>query len=141
MAMRPAELSMTQIFTSVEPKAVQLSIAMLRGYVIGLALANYEYLKANPHTPSLSSSGVRYVPERGTENWLPIPDVLRQGYGDCEDLAAWRVAEYWIRGVRNAKPDVRARLIGGVWRAHAFVRLPDGRIDDPSLQLGMKGID
>lgn len=140
MGMRPARVSMTGIFDSPDPRAAKVSIEMLRSLVTGLALADYAYLKANPQTPKLYESGVRYVAEPGTENWLTVPELMKTKQGDCEDLAGWRAAEYWLKGI-PARPDVRARLVNGVWRAHAFVRLPDRRIDDPSIKLGMKGID
>lgn len=141
--MLPAQVHMP-VFESTNPNDVRLSFQMLRELLHGLARSNLHYLNAFPNTPSLYQSGVRYVPENRSENWLMIPYLLKTKAGDCEDLAAWRTAEYWRQGIR-AVPDIRARNIGTkqrpIWRAHAFVRLPDGRLDDPSLRLGMKGID
>lgn len=91
--------------------------------------ANRRWLRAHPRTPSLYSSGVVYQKEpRGQENWRMIPDVLRIGHGDCEDLATWRAAE--IPGAR-AEP-IRTRA---GW--HIIVVLPSGRTEDPSKRLGM----
>ena len=42
--------------------------------------------------PPLYKAGVRYAREQGTEEWKDCVNVLLDGYGDCEDLAAWRVA-------------------------------------------------
>lgn len=105
-----------------------------------LARINYGYLKLySENIPSLYDSGVVYRPERGTENWCDIPHVLKQQWGDCEDLACWRIAELRFRGVK-ARPWIK-------WNPrakhhmvyHAVVRLPDGRVEDPSKALGMHG--
>jgi hypothetical protein len=85
--------------------------------------------------PLLYSSGVRYRRERGTENWLGPVDVLRLGYGDCEDLVAWRVAELREHGT-PAQPYCYPPRPGLV---HCVVRMPDGSIEDPSKRLGMGG--
>lgn len=88
--------------------------------------------------PPLYRSGVRYREEPpGCEDWDTIPVMLRRGWGDCEDLAAWRVAELVLRGVQ-ARPAIRwkPRRVGGTL-FHIVVRLPDGRIEDPSRRLGM----
>jgi len=101
------------------------------------------YLAWHPETPLLYSSGVRYIREEwGYEQWIPIPNVLRQGGADCEDLAAWRVAELRVRGIP-------ARPMWSNWQGvrpdgekftmyHIKVWTPYG-VDDPSKRLGMKG--
>lgn len=96
---------------------------------------NVIYLLRNRRTPKLYESGVRYQREQGgKEVWLTIPQVLRAGFGDCEDLAAWRTAELIVGGV-PAKAEV---IRTGPRVFHAVVRLPDGQILDPSIKLGMK---
>ncbi len=150
--------------------------------------------------PSVYRSGLHYETEKGTEIWPDIPSLLmgtmgRGNYpghwGDCEDLACYRVAELrelpwhyertapWDRSrtevadPRYPQPDrtemtthgpVAApgakletwagwrRVDGGIrakpyakWRRgprgnyhyHALTHLPDGRLEDPSLVLGM----
>lgn len=80
--------------------------------------------------PPLYDSGVRYRREPTSarfENWWTIPDVLRAGYGDCEDLACWRAAECGGRAFAVEVPT----------GYHILVRRPDGRIEDPSRRLGM----
>lgn len=139
MGMRPMQIRMP-IFERADKPHVKVSFLMLKALLEGLTKANVVFLRNVGGVPKLYKSGVKYTPEKGTEEWLTIPYVLSAGKGDCEDLAAWRAAEYIVAGI-PAKPDVRARLVNGVWRAHAIVRLPDGRIDDPSIKLGMKGID
>ena len=148
----------------------------------GLVASNY---------PSVYRSGVHYETEKGTEIWPDIPSLL-QGtmgsgvypgvWGDCEDLACYRIAELrelaWhyerpskVKGRTEyadprypQEPDAIAaskagkpwpgwkKVSGGIkakpfakWRRgpqgqyhyHALVYLPDGRIEDPSLVLGM----
>lgn len=106
-----------------------------------LVRVNQEILRSAPRRfPTLYKSGVRYRQEgrdkRGnrTEDWLTIPELYRRGYGDCEDLVGALVAQLRASGV-NAKPWIyktQARL----W--HVVVKMPDGRIEDPSARLGMK---
>lgn len=103
---------------------------------------NREYLRMNPHTPSLRDAGMRYIrEEEGEELWPTIGEVIRMGGGDCEDLACWRVAELREKGV-DARP---------AWR-HRKVRMPSGQeatlyhivvwvkgkgFEDPSRECGM----
>jgi hypothetical protein len=161
--------------------------------------------------PALYRAGVHYETEKGTEIWPDIPSlysgtmgpgVYPGVWGDCEDLACVRVAEYrelpWhyarpllasavsgrgrsrMRGSRvrgEDKPRIERadprfpqgeaemaaqarnedwpgwqKVKGGVkakpfakWRRgphgnyhyHALLLLPDGRLEDPSLVLGM----
>lgn len=108
--------------------------------------------KAKP-LPLLYFSGVHYEVEKGTEEWLDIPNVLRSSsgrpefgtgpWGDCEDLACWRTAELRERpdscgGPIKAKPFAKwRRRADGSYAYHALVLLPDGKLEDPSLTLGM----
>lgn len=62
-----------------------------------LTAMNVDYLKAYPDTPPIYKSGVRYNTEVD-ENWKAIPDIIKDGEGDCEDLACWRAAELIMRG-------------------------------------------
>jgi hypothetical protein len=166
--------------------------------------------------PSVYLSGLHYETEKGTEIWPDIPSLLmgtmgRGNYpghwGDCEDLACYRVAELrelpehyerpapwnkqrtevadprfpqpsattmtphgpvpmsgagpeqyvprtspsqaaapagawagWrlVKGGIRAKPYAKWRRgPGGNYHYHALVLLPDGRLEDPSLVLGM----
>jgi hypothetical protein len=101
--------------------------------------------------PKLYESGVVYRREDGTENWLDIPRVIEAGWGDCEDLVFWRVAELRKEGVKAA-PFAKWRRIDGVFKYHALVRrFSPGRdhfgrmvkanawLEDPSRRLGMNG--
>lgn len=102
-----------------------------------LVNANQFYLRHH-NVPLLYQAGVRYKPEpRGThEEFASIPVVLERGWGDCDDLAPWRVAE-----LREAGEKAKIRI---TWKRnrngklfHVQVRRGDGRIEDPSAILGM----
>ena len=103
-----------------------------------LAAANVEYLRHHPATPRLYRAGVRYRAERvPREFWKGVVETLEDGHGDCEDLACWRVAELIVRDGVAAEPVFRFRRIGRLSVYHILVRLPDGRVEDPSALLGM----
>jgi hypothetical protein len=86
--------------------------------------------------PDLYKSGIRYKREPKEpgrfERWQTIKDLMQKGVGDCEDLAAARVAQLRMIGIR-AVPWLRRK--GNTW--HVVVRYPNGRIEDPSRRLGM----
>jgi hypothetical protein len=97
------------------------------------------------HVPYLYDSGIRYQQEApGQEDWQDIPTCLALGYGDCEDLACYRVAELRYHGI-NATPMLRHRVqrIRGqdIHVYHVLVAHPDGSIEDPSKALGMGSTD
>jgi len=107
-----------------------------------LIALNLEYLKKNPGTPSLYKSGVRFIREReGEELWPTIGEVIKAGGGDCEDLAAWRVAELRNSGI-PARPAWRHRLVRmpsgqEATLYHILVFIPGRGYEDPSRLLGM----
>lgn len=82
----------------------------------------------------LYQSGVRYRREDpGREDWQTAAQTFALGYGDCEDLVIWRVAELRDAGI-DAWPivlPIRRRL----W--HVVVEHADGYHEDPSAALGM----
>lgn len=111
--------------------------------------------------PLLYRAGVHYEREPpGQEHWPDMVTLLSLfdgpgqypgPWGDCEDLACWRVAE--LREAESHKDETGKRVGGGVkarpfakWRRgsegqfnyHALVLRPDGKIEDPSLTLGMR---
>lgn len=115
---------------------IPASRATLAAALEGLTATNYCLLVKSKRAPSLYGSGVRYRREpRGREHWQTVPEVLRAGYGDCEDLAAYRAAELRVAGI-PARADV---IRTGPKTFHAVVMYPDGSIEDPSRKLGMKG--
>ena len=80
---------------------------------------------------------VRYQLEGpGEEDWKLPQNVIRDGWGDCEDLAGWRAA-----GLRVSGEDPMAKVVvvkTGVGKLHAVVQRGDGAIDDPSRELHMR---
>lgn len=92
--------------------------------------------------PPLYRAGVRYLREDGTENWKDPVTVFQDGFGDCEDLAIWRVAEL-RNNHKAAKPYIRYRTDPktGMYIYHVMVMRADGRLEDPSRILGMGGKD
>ena len=105
-----------------------------------LAKVNERWLAWNPETPLLYQSGIKYHFDPAEEDpWQDIPSTLAKGWGDCEDLACWRIAELRHHGKINARPLIRWRKKGGGMVYHALVRHPDGRTEDPSIALGMRG--
>lgn len=119
---------------------------------------NVLYLRLNKNVPPLYRSKVRYENEpqwtfqgKPIEEFALIPIVLGRGWGDCDDLGPWRVAELRCSGEKAAIRIQwqRPRLPGGgkgrkyyhivVRRADKAGRLimtPAG-IEDPSAKLGM----
>jgi hypothetical protein len=111
---------------------------VLRLMMEALIAANVAFLLAHPQTPRLYESGVRYEEEpEGEDDWNDIPVTLSLGYGDCEDLAGWRIAELRVAGELAAMPRVSVYRLGRRITYHVAVRRAAGRIEDPSRELGM----
>lgn len=128
--------------------------AVLQELLQFLADLNMLFLVAHPDTPALYRSGVLYRREPRqvvrVERFCGIPDVLRQGWGDCDDLAPWRAAELNLRGI-GARPvlidathpsyrNVSRGKVRRLW--HVVVeRALEGSdevvYEDPSARLGM----
>ena len=113
-----------------------LSDGVMRRLLDCLTGLDVDYLRKNA-APELHHSGVRYEAEApGQERWASIPWVLDLGHGDCEDLACWRTAELIVSGeaalaIFESRQTPQGRLY------HILVRRADGRIEDPSKDLGM----
>ena len=92
--------------------------------------------------PPLYRAGVRYLREEGTEDWKDPVTVFKDGFGDCEDLAIWRVAEL-RNNHKAAKPYIRYRTdpVTGMYIYHVMVMRANGQLEDPSRILGMGGKD
>lgn len=105
-----------------------------------LVISNTSYLERHPRIPHPYQSGLYYDTEpEGQENWLGVEALLKAGWGDCEDLAAY------LAGWYRARKQIMARVVlirftkgKHVWY-HAVVKMPDGDLEDPSKVLGMKG--
>lgn len=112
---------------------------LIRVLVKTLIVSDRLYLQAHPHTPKLYAAGIRYLREGpDSENYQNIPRTLELRTGDCEDLAAWRIAELQeagedchlvVREYDEPKDETDYHLLVG--RA-------DGSVEDPSAILGMR---
>lgn len=98
----------------------------------GLVRLNVAQRKAG--LPELYKTKVRYRRDQG-ETWDSGAICLRRGWGDCEDLAAWRAADLRCAGIPARAVVLRSRTPGVSW--HAVVCLPGGKYEDPSKKLGM----
>lgn len=113
---------------------VPTSATFYEAAIEGLTRLNEEMLSLS-HFPRLYESGARYRKEK-EDTWRHADDVLCSGWGDCEDLAAWRAAELRVSG---EDPDARVYVYrSGPQRFHAVVARGNGRIEDPSIILGMR---
>lgn len=112
-----------------------------------LVLVNVTYL-ATSQVPWLYESGVRYRRDEERAGALPdiwsdVPTILERGFGDCEDLACWRVAELRTVG-RTARIGIAAQRRPTLeplgWGFHVTVEKLSGTVwktEDPSVALGM----
>lgn len=120
------------IFRDAELRGADLGL--VRDVVRALAAWNREYLTVYP-APRLYTGGVVYRPERGTELWRVAPYVLADGHGDCEDLAAFRLAELGIEGDDRADVDL-VSLDRWPGPPDLHVRcMTAGGVEDPSAEL------
>lgn len=91
--------------------------------------------------PPVVKSGIRYKRETrrqgDPENWqLPLT-LLRTKRGDCEDIATYECVRLRAAGF-NCSVLLQAQG-GGLY--HAVVVLPNGKVYDPCLGVGMDGGD
>lgn len=100
----------------------------------GFALVNCILILSGVVPPFPHMTRVRYQLEpAGEEDWKLAHRVLRDGWGDCEDLVFWTLAGLWTTGEdEGAKFEV---VRTGENKLHAVVRRSDGSIEDPSLDL------
>ncbi len=124
-----------------EPQDRRRSETVLLWLLEALVRINLTWLRAHPETPLLYHSPVRYeFDARFPDAWKDIPTIMEDGQGDCEDIACWRIAELIHAGIRGVRPYLRWRKRSdNHYTYHVLVYLPDGRIEDPSLALGMAG--
>lgn len=106
-----------------------------------LARADLCYLVENPDTPTLARSGVIYQRETqdGPERWQTIPEMLASGVGDCEDFAAWLIAQLRRRGVKAAPVAMPIIDQPGKWHILVRAKLKGNHwaLTDPSKEAGM----
>lgn len=130
----------TRVGPATRSKRVIAALAQgfLRGVVASNQVTIREMRRKGRTIPPLYESGVVYrrEPPWKHEEFADILTVLRRGWGDCDDLCAYRVAELRESG-EDPKADIRI-----YWRPrsnvmHVEVRRGDGRIEDPSRFLGL----
>jgi hypothetical protein len=143
-----------KFFLDVPPKMRGAECARSRSGLLNILQAimaiNFDWIACYPNTPSLYACDGRdelhplvvYKPRlQAPETFACIPEIMAEGSWDCDGLAAWRVAELRHCGI-NASVYIKWRQRGSPDANiyHAVVRWPDGRIEDPSLALGMGGV-
>jgi hypothetical protein len=114
----------------------------VRSLLAALVLVDYLAIMSDPSVPSLYRSGVRFKREpKGTESFVDLYEVLKNGGGDCAHLAAWRCAELRAKGERatlrvtwQVDPKKNLRVF------HVVVRREDQSVEDPSALLGMRSV-
>lgn len=101
----------------------------------GLVQVNDLVLDKRPDLPQVYASGAawRNIPHR---TWRRADQIAGEGWGDCEGLSSWRVAE-----LRRSGEDPESRV--GVYHTgpqkyHAIVIRGDDQIEDPSVLLGLR---
>lgn len=131
--MRPI-LSIVYPFEENDPQGIDLALAC----TVALNLHQMQRRRM----PPLYQSGVRYrretclvstLPET-CERFLTYEQLLRERFGDCDDLSSARCAELICSG---EDPRARARVYKTEVGYHAIVVRGDGSIEDPSALLGM----
>lgn len=97
-------------------------------------------IRFNPQLPLLYQTAIKYMEEPpGQEDWQDPPTTLAMGFGDCEDISCWRVAELNERFKIDAVPAFKEQMRpDGSLLYHIVVLYPDGRIEDPSAIMGMR---
>jgi hypothetical protein len=121
-------------------KPSKLLALVVREALEALIMANRLYLRTH-RVPALYESGVRYEEEpagQPYEDFSAIPVVLARGWGDCDDVVSWRIAE-----LRNSGENAKVRLkwdydpARGARMYHVLVRRANGQVEDPSKRLDM----
>lgn len=117
---------------------IPVSAAAFAASIEGLVKLNLHILEGRvpgrQKFPPLYKSGVVYKREPA-DVWRDIRTVYKSGWGDCEDLAAIRVAQLRFTG-----EDEQAHVAvyqSGARKYHAIVARSDGTTEDPSRRLGM----
>lgn len=103
----------------------------VRAVLNAIAYAWAPELRARP-LPPLYGSGIRYQlePNLGQYEDFKSPyETFESGWGDCDDLVIYRVAELVANGERAMVQSMRLR---GTSRFHVRVRRASGAEEDPS---------
>lgn len=126
---------------TVRPRLRAETIPELEALVFGLGGQSYAQM-VDPETrgkiPPLYGGRIRYkreLPRR--EEWQAALETAQRGYGDCEDLVAYRLGELRLQGI-NAYPKILA-INPALRHVVLTYRNPAGQLieEDPSRKLGM----
>lgn len=107
----------------------------LEGFLEGMTSLNTGIIRAEGLPSVYEVARYRREP-RGREQWYHASKVAEQGFGDCEDLAAYRAAELRVFEGEPARVVVQRT---GQKTLHAVVERADGTIEDVARALGMRG--
>lgn len=113
---------------------------VLKQLVENLINIDMIHMRHHPKTPELRSKDFGVVYGRSDE-WMSIPSLWINGFGDCKSLTAMRVAQLRCKG-RVAKPvfRFRANARGGT-DYHILVQTAINTFEDPSKECGMRDED
>ena len=143
-----------RVVTNIDTSTIRnplLLAALARGFLRGVVSVNRALMR-KLDLPPLYDADVVFKREpwrKGIEEFADALTVFRRGWGDCDDLCPYRVAELQERGCKRwglpRDPKAGFRLY---WRYdergrprlyHVQVRHGNGFIEDPSRYLGMPG--
>ena len=121
----------------------------IRDMVLVLAEFWSEELVRHPLKP-FYSYGIRYRPEPKeslAEEWVDPYVVCERGFGDCDDMVIWRLAEIFNESGYKAGGNVQ-RIGLSAWPCvywqedtgnyHVLIRHLDGRREDPAKLMHKK---
>lgn len=114
----------------------ELRVAVARCYLGALVDFNRQLIADGFVRVGIYASGVRYEiePPGSDEEFADALTCYRRGWGDCDDLAAWRCAELLEAG-HHASLFIGGKRRNGRYLMHCTVRLENGSIEDPSKRL------
>lgn len=99
---------------------------------------NTVLMRRDPSLPPLYASGVKWEVRRGDPSetkWRTPQEIVTSGWGDCQELSAYRAAELRVTGV---DPAAHVRVYPTERNTyHAVVARGNGLVEDPSVVLGM----
>lgn len=129
-----------------------------RNYPLLYKSGIYYFTDPNTYLINYEAGALNYAP---SSEWYDIPTLLKIGKGDCKNLVAYRVAELshyfkietrpiikwkWVAKDPNGvfydwKPRMKdhPQYFQKVLLVHVMLQYQDGRIEDPSKILGMRG--
>lgn len=133
------------IVTQIDPVVLAdplATCALIRMHLLTLAATNLAIL-SRVDLPRVYDAPVVWMQEPNAGQYEELADCLtvaRRGWGDCDDLVPWRIAELWHTGEDpRATPKVYQRALDNL--IHTEVRRGDGSVEDPARYLGMGVVD